>query len=56
MSENKVAEKLKVKKLPCGGHAIYGVDPKSKQLAQVGYIGASLPVEAFMPENAVLEK
>lgn len=56
MSDNKTAEKLKVKKLPCGGYAIFGIDIKTKQPAQIGYIGANLPLEAYMPENAVLEK
>ena len=36
MSENK--DKPTVKPLPCGGHAIFAVDPKTKQSTQIGYI------------------
>jgi len=50
------AEKIKVKKLPCGGHAIYGVDTKTKQLIQLGYIGANLPLDGFLPAGYILEK
>jgi len=54
MSENKTT--YKVKKLPEGGWAIYGTDPKTKTEAQVGYIGENLKVEAFLPEGAQLVK
>ena len=54
MSDNKTT--YKVKKLPEGGWAIYGTDPKTKTEAQVGYIGENLKVEAFLPEGAQLVK
>lgn len=54
MSETKTT--YKVKKLPEGGWAIYGIDSKTKQEAQVGYIGENLNVEAFLPEGAQLIK
>lgn len=56
MSDNKPADKIKVKQLPCGGYAIYGVDIKSKQEVQVGYIGANLNAQAFLPANAEIVK
>lgn len=56
MSDNKSSDKPKVKKLPCGGYAIYGVDSKSKQEVQVGYIGAGLKLEAYLPPNAEIIK
>ena len=54
MSETKTS--YKVKKLPEGGWAIYGTDPKTKTEAQIGYIGENLKVEAFLPEGAQLNK
>jgi len=54
MSENKTS--YKVKKLPEGGWAIYGIDPKEKKETQIGYIGENLKVEAFLPEGAQLVK
>lgn len=54
MSEQ--AEKIKIKKLPCGGHAIYGKDIKTKTEAQIGYIGANLPLDGYMPQNAEIVK
>lgn len=44
------------KKLPCGGIAIYGIDNKSKQSIQIGYIGANLNPEAFLPKDCVVQK
>jgi len=49
-------EKVKVKKLPCGGYAIYGVDFKSKQEVQIGYVGANLNAEAFLPKDHIIVK
>jgi len=54
MSEQ--AEKLKIKKLPCGGHAILGKDTKTKAEMQIGYIGANLPLDGYKPENAEIIK
>jgi len=54
MSETK--QQIKVKKLPEGGWAIYGIDTKEKKEIQIGYIGESLKVEAFIPEGAQLVK
>lgn len=54
MSETK--QQTKVKKLPEGGWAIYGIDPKEKKEVQIGYIGENLNVEAFIPEGAQLIK
>jgi hypothetical protein len=48
-------EKPVVKKLPCGGHAIYGIDFKSKQQVQIGYIGANLNLEAYLPPGITLQ-
>lgn len=57
MSDKPVtSEKTKVKQLPCGGWAIYGVDAKTKQLAQVGYVGASLNPDAYLPANREVVK
>lgn len=49
-------EKLTAKKLSCGGTAIYGLDVKSKQVIQIGYIGANLNVDAFLPKDCVVQK
>ena len=54
MSETK--QQIKVKKLPEGGWAVYGIDPKEKKEIQVGYIGENLNVEAFLPPGAQLVK
>jgi len=48
-------EKPVVKKLPCGGHAIYGIDFKSKQQVQIGYIGANLNLEAYLPAGVTVQ-
>lgn len=53
---NMAQEKPIVKKLACGGYGIYTLDSKSKQLAQTGYIGANLSLEAYLPKDAVIEK
>lgn len=50
-----IKEKPQVKKLPCGGYAIYGIDNKSKQEIQVGYIGSNLNVEAFLPAGVTIQ-
>jgi len=47
---------LTAKKLSCGGIAIYGIDLKTKQPTQIGYIGANLPLEAYLPKNCILQK
>ena len=49
-------EKPVIKKLPCGGYAIYSLDAKSKQLIQTGYVGANLSAEAYLPKDAIIEK
>ena len=49
-------DKFTAKKLPCGGIAIYGVDVKTKQVMQVGYIGPGLNAEAFLPKDCVVQK
>lgn len=54
MAEQK--DKPTVKKLPCGGHAIFTIDQKSKQLTQTGYIGASLEVDKWIPEGYTVSK
>jgi len=53
---DKPADKIRVKKLPCGGYAIYGIDFKTKQEVQVGYVGAGLNAEAYLPKNAEIIK
>jgi hypothetical protein len=54
MSENK--DKPTVKLLPCGGHAIFAVDPKTKQSTQIGYIGKNLPLDGYMPAGTTVQK
>lgn len=54
MSEKK--EKVNIKKLPCGGYAIMGIDIKSKQIVQVGYIGPNLLLDGFLPDGYVIVK
>ena len=49
-------EKPVVRKLKCGGWGIYTIDPKTKQQAQTGYIGANMTLECWLPEGAVIEK
>ena len=49
-------EKTKLKQLPCGGYAVYGTDVKTKQEAQVGYIGAKLPLEGYAPKDHIIVK
>jgi hypothetical protein len=49
-------EKPIVKKLKCGGYGVYTTDFKTKQLAQTGYIGANLTLEAWLPKDAVIQK
>jgi len=48
-------EKPLVKKLPCGGYGIYGIDIKSKQHIQIGYIGAKLNLEAYLPPGVTIQ-
>jgi len=52
--ENK--DKVVAKKLKCGGTAIYTIDIKSKQLAQTGYIGPNLSLEAYLPKAVEWQK
>jgi len=54
MSENK--DKPTVRRLPCGGHAIFAVDPKTKQSTQIGYIGKNLPLDGYMPAGTIVQK
>jgi len=49
-------EKPIVKKLKCGGWGVYTIDPKTKMQIQTGYIGTNLNLEAFLPQDAVVEK
>jgi len=49
-------EKPVVKKLKCGGHGIFTIDPKTKQPIQSGYIGANLELESWLPKDAVIQK
>jgi hypothetical protein len=49
-------EKTKLKQLPCGGYAVYGTDVMTKQEAQVGYIGAKLPLEGYAPKDHIIVK
>lgn len=37
----------KIEKLPCGGHALYGKDEKTKQEIQMAYVGPGLPIEVW---------
>jgi len=53
---NDAKQQIKVKKLPEGGWAIYGIDSKEKKEIQIGYIGENLNAEAFLPEGAQLVK
>lgn len=54
MSDSK--DKPVVKQLPCGGYGIFTIDPKSKQLAQTGYVGPSLEPSAYLPTGYTLQK
>lgn len=47
---------LTAKKLPCGGLAIYGIDPKTKNRVQIGYLGKDLPIEAWLSKDVKIEK
>ena len=48
-------EITKAKKLKEGGYALYGIDPKTKTEIQVGYIGESLTLEAWLPKRVKIE-
>jgi hypothetical protein len=48
-------EITKAKKLKEGGYALYAIDPKTKQEAQVGYIGENLTLEAWLPKGVKIE-
>jgi hypothetical protein len=48
-------EITKAKKLKEGGYALYGVDPKTKQEMQVGYIGEGLPLDGYLPKGLKIE-
>lgn len=54
MSDSK--EKPVVKKLECGGYAIFTIDAKSKQLAQTGYVGSKLEPTAYLPKDHTIQK
>jgi hypothetical protein len=51
-----IKEKTKLKQLPCGGYAIYGIDIKTKQEVQVGYIGSKLPLEGYISKDYTIVK
>jgi len=51
-----IKEKTKLKQLPCGGYAVYGVDIKTKQEVQVGYIGPNLPLESYVSKDYIIVK
>jgi hypothetical protein len=48
-------EKPVVKKLKCGGWAIYTIDPKTKAQLQTGYVGPNLEPKAYLPADAVIQ-
>jgi len=47
---------LTAKKLPCGGYAIFGIDPKTKNPAQVGYVGKGLADVPYYLDGVKVEK
>jgi hypothetical protein len=47
---------LTAKKLPCGGYAVYGIDMKTKNTAQVGYVGKTLAEFPYYFEGVKVEK
>lgn len=47
---------LTAKKLPCGGYAIYGIDMKTKNPTQVGYVGKGLAEFSCYLEGVKVEK
>jgi len=49
-------EKSILKPLPCGGYAIQGIDTKTKQTIQVGYIGKNLSLDGFFPDGYEIKK
>ena len=49
-------EKAILKLLPCGGYTVQGVDSKTKQTTQVGYIGKNLPLQGYFPEGYEIKK
>ena len=53
---NEQKEKVSGKKLPCGGIAIYGIDAKSKQEIQIGYIGKELAQTPYWTDNIQFKK
>ena len=46
---------LTAKQLPCGGYAIYGVDPKTKSPAQIGYVGTNLPLDGWLKDVKIIK-
>jgi len=48
-------EKPVVKKLKCGGWGIFTTDPKTKMLAQTGYVGPNLEPKAYLPADALIQ-
>jgi len=45
----------KVKKLAEGGYALFSIYPKTKQEAQVGYIGENRDPKGWLPEGVKIE-
>jgi len=56
MAEEKQKEKIIVKKIDSGDYGIFANDKKTNQLIQIGFIGKNLPLEAYIPAGAVVEK
>jgi len=54
--QNNKTEKAILTPLPCGGYAIQGIDSKTKQSIQIGYIGKNLALEGFFPEGYQIKK
>jgi hypothetical protein len=48
-------EKLVIKKLKCGGWAMYSEDAKTKTQIQTGYIGSNLKPEAWVPAGTIIQ-
>lgn len=53
---NEQSKDLTAKILPCGGYAIFGIDQKSKNRIQIGYVGPNLNKDAFLPKDIKIEK
>lgn len=44
------------KKLPCGGIAIYGIDIKTKQQIQIGYVGKNLAETPYWTQGVQIKQ